>query len=182
MTRRCDRRTRPRTIVSSDLFTSLELSIAGVTAELPVNRDAVGLALAELKRDPRDLDGAIDVVEQLEPTTYSAVSLAKLYSQTERWDVIELTEGSRTKTTLRRCCAWPGLPAEGIPRRRARGSERGHALALSGRADPAPCARRARPELPCPGQERDGAEGSRAHFGRGLGHERVREQVAELSA
>jgi hypothetical protein len=85
--------------VSSYLFTRLELSIAqGVTAELPVNRDAVGLALAELKQDHGDLDGAIDVVEQLEPTTYSAVSLAELYAQTDRWDdVIELTEGMKNE-------------------------------------------------------------------------------------
>jgi tetratricopeptide (TPR) repeat protein len=85
--------------VSSYLFTRFELSIAqGVTAELPVNRDAVGLALAELKQDHGDLDGAIDVVEQLEPTTYSAVSLAELYAQTERWDdVIELTEGMKNE-------------------------------------------------------------------------------------
>jgi DNA-binding SARP family transcriptional activator len=34
------------------------------------------------------------VVEQLEPTTYAAVSLAELYAQAGRWDdVIELTEG-----------------------------------------------------------------------------------------
>lgn len=81
--------------VSSYLFTRLELSIAeGVSAELPVNRDVVGLALAELKQDHGDLAGAIDVVEQLEPTTYSAVSLAELYAQSGRWDdVIELTEG-----------------------------------------------------------------------------------------
>jgi tetratricopeptide (TPR) repeat protein len=40
------------------------------------------------------LEGAIDVVEQLEPTTYAAVSLAELYAQADRWDdVIELTEG-----------------------------------------------------------------------------------------
>ena len=85
--------------VSSYLFTRLELSIAeGVTAELPVNRDAVGLALAELKQNHGDLAGAIDVVEQLEPTTYSAVSLAELYAQTERWDdVIELTEGMKNE-------------------------------------------------------------------------------------
>lgn len=85
--------------VSSYLFTRLELSLAqGVTAELPVNRDAVGLALAELKQDHGDLDGAIEVVEQLEPTTYSAVSLAELYAQTERWDdVIELTEGMKNE-------------------------------------------------------------------------------------
>ncbi len=60
--------------VSTYLFTRLELSLAqGVTAELPINRDAVGLALAELKQAHGDLEGAIDVVEQLEPTTYSAV-------------------------------------------------------------------------------------------------------------
>jgi len=85
--------------ISTYMYTYLELSIAqGVTAELPVNRDAVGLALAELKQEEGDLDGAIDVVEQLEPTTYSAVSLAELYSQTDRWDdVIELTEGVKNE-------------------------------------------------------------------------------------
>jgi tetratricopeptide (TPR) repeat protein len=85
--------------VRSYLSTRLELSLAsGVTAELPVNRDAVGLALAELKQDHGDLEAAIDVVEQLEPTTYSAVSLAELYAQAERWDdVIELTEGMKNE-------------------------------------------------------------------------------------
>ena len=85
--------------VSTYLFTRLELSIAeGITAELPVNRDAVGLALAELKQDDGDVAGAIDVVEQLEPTTYSAVSLAELYAQAGRWDdVVELTEGMKNE-------------------------------------------------------------------------------------
>jgi tetratricopeptide (TPR) repeat protein len=85
--------------ISTYLFTRLELSIAqGVTAELPINRDAVGLALAELKQDHDDLAGAIDVVEQLEPTTYAAVSLAELYAHAGRWDdVIELTEGMRNE-------------------------------------------------------------------------------------
>jgi tetratricopeptide (TPR) repeat protein len=85
--------------ISTYLFTRLELSIAkGVTAELPINRDAVGLALAELKQDHEDVAGAIDVVEQLEPTTYAAVSLAELYGQTGRWDdVIELTEGIKNE-------------------------------------------------------------------------------------
>jgi tetratricopeptide (TPR) repeat protein len=85
--------------ISTYLSTRLELSIAqGVTAELPVNRDAIGLALAELKQDHGNLDGAIDVVEQLEPTTYSAVSLAELYAQSGRWDeVIELTEGMKNE-------------------------------------------------------------------------------------
>jgi tetratricopeptide (TPR) repeat protein len=85
--------------VSTYLRTRLELPIAkGVTAELPVNRDAVGLALAELKQEHDDLEGAIDVVEQLEPTTYAAISLAELYAQTSRWDeVIELTEGMKNE-------------------------------------------------------------------------------------
>ncbi len=85
--------------VSSYLFTLVKLPIAeGITTELPVNRDAVGLALAELKQDKGDVAGAIDVVEQLEPTTYSAVSLAELYAQAERWDdVIELTEGMKNE-------------------------------------------------------------------------------------
>jgi tetratricopeptide (TPR) repeat protein len=85
--------------VSSYLYTRLELSLApGVSAELPVNRDAVGLALAELKQDGGDLEAAIEVVEQLEPTTYAAVSLAELYSQTARWDdVLALSEGLRNE-------------------------------------------------------------------------------------
>lgn len=81
--------------VSTYLFTLIKLPIAeGVSAELPINRDAIGLALAEIRQDAGNLDGAIEVVEQLEPTTYAAVSLAELYAQTGRWDdVIDLTEG-----------------------------------------------------------------------------------------
>jgi len=81
------------------LATRLELPIAdGITAELPVNRDAVGLALAELRQEEGDLEGAIDVVEQLEPTMYSAVSLAELYLRAARFvDVVELTEGLKNE-------------------------------------------------------------------------------------
>ncbi len=77
------------------LRTWIELPIAaGVTAALPVSRDAVGLALAELRQERDDLAGAIDVVERLEPSLYAAVSLAELYLLAERPDeVIELTEG-----------------------------------------------------------------------------------------
>lgn len=72
-----------------------EINIAvGVTTELPINRDAVGLALAEIRQREGDLVGAIDVVERLEPSAYAAVSLAELYSQAGRSDdVVELTEG-----------------------------------------------------------------------------------------
>src|SRR4051794_33136707 len=59
---------------------------------------AIGLALAELKQQAGNLDGAIDVVEQLEPTTYAAVSLAELYAETHRWDeVIDLTKGVKNE-------------------------------------------------------------------------------------
>jgi tetratricopeptide (TPR) repeat protein len=85
--------------VTTYLRTRMELTIAeGVDAELPISRDAVGLALAELKQDHDDLAGAIDVVERLEPTTYAAVSLAELYAASRRWDdVIELTEGVKNE-------------------------------------------------------------------------------------
>ena len=52
----------------------------GVAAFLPLGRDAVGLMLAELHQEAGDIDQAIDVVEQLEPSTYAAVSLAELYT------------------------------------------------------------------------------------------------------
>jgi tetratricopeptide (TPR) repeat protein len=85
--------------VSAYLFSVIKISIAeGVSAELPINRDAIGLALAELKQQAGNLDGAIDVVEQLEPTTYAAVSLAELYAETHRWDeLIDLTEGVKNE-------------------------------------------------------------------------------------
>ncbi len=80
---------------SQYLRTHVSLDIAsGVKADLPLNRDAVGLALAELKQEAGDLDGAIETVEQLEPTTYAAVSLVELYALAGRWDeVVEVTEG-----------------------------------------------------------------------------------------
>ena len=68
--------------------------VPGVTAELGPDRNGVGLALAELHQDAGDLAAAIDVVEQLEPTTFAALSLAELYSGADRHrDVVELTEG-----------------------------------------------------------------------------------------
>jgi tetratricopeptide (TPR) repeat protein len=85
--------------IAKYMTTFVGLPIAkGVSTELPLNRDAIGLMLGELRQEQGNLDGAIDVVEQLEPTTYSAVSLAELYAQTGRWDdVIELTEGMKNE-------------------------------------------------------------------------------------
>jgi tetratricopeptide (TPR) repeat protein len=68
--------------------------VSGATAELGLDRSSVGLALAELHQDAGDISAAIDVVEQLEPTTFAALSLAELYSQAGRHkDVLGLTEG-----------------------------------------------------------------------------------------
>ncbi|MEY2399613.1 MAG: hypothetical protein QOJ00_2787 [Actinomycetota bacterium] len=78
-------------------YTSVRFSLSvadGVTAVLSLNRDAIGLALAEVYQHHDRLDDAIKVVEQLEPTTYAAVSLAELYAEVEEWpEVIDVTEG-----------------------------------------------------------------------------------------
>lgn len=75
--------------------TSVTVEIAGgVTAVLPMNRDAVGLTLAELHQRDGYLPAAIDIVERIEPTSYAALSLAELYSESGNYDaVMELTEG-----------------------------------------------------------------------------------------
>lgn len=66
----------------------------GATAELGLDRSAIGLALAELYQDAGNLDAAVTVVEQLDPTTFAALSLAELYSDLGRHaDVVGLTEG-----------------------------------------------------------------------------------------
>jgi tetratricopeptide (TPR) repeat protein len=77
------------------LQTEIEVHVAtGVTAHLPVSRDAVGLALAEAYQHIGDLQKAIDVVEQLNPTSYAAVSLADLCTEAKRFDeVVQLTDG-----------------------------------------------------------------------------------------
>ncbi len=66
----------------------------GVEVQLPLDREAIGLALAELHQEAGDLDAAVTVVESLEPSTIAAVSLAELYAEQERWhDLVELTDG-----------------------------------------------------------------------------------------
>ena len=71
------------------------LSIAdGIDVVLAPDRDFIGLMLAELYQEAGDPAAAVDVVEQLEPSTVTAVSLADLYAEQQRWDeVVELTEG-----------------------------------------------------------------------------------------
>jgi len=74
---------------------SLSLEVAaGITVELPLTRDAIGLALAEAHQSAGDLAAAVEAVEGVTPSTISAVSLAELYTAQQRWhDVIELTNG-----------------------------------------------------------------------------------------
>lgn len=71
------------------------LSIAeGISVQLAPDRDFVGLLLGELHQEAGNLPAALDVVEQLEPSTVSAVSLVELYAAQGRWaDVVDLTEG-----------------------------------------------------------------------------------------
>jgi hypothetical protein len=67
---------------------------SGITAQLPVTRDAIGLVLAEAHQSVGELAAATEVVEQVTPSTIAAVSLAELYGEQERWDdVIDLTNG-----------------------------------------------------------------------------------------
>lgn len=74
---------------------SLRLGIAdGIEVVLPLDRDFIGLMLAELHQETGDLLAAVDVVERLEPSTVTAVSLAELYAAQGRWDeLVDLTEG-----------------------------------------------------------------------------------------
>jgi hypothetical protein len=73
----------------------MHLPIAdGVAADVTVDRQTLGLLLAELEQNAGNVDRAIEVVEALEPTTLAAVSLAELYGQMGRWsDVVDLTNG-----------------------------------------------------------------------------------------
>jgi tetratricopeptide (TPR) repeat protein len=71
------------------------LTIApGVDAELPIDRNSVGITLAEIYQEEGNAARAAELVEHLEPTSVTAVSLAELYSALGRADdVIHLTEG-----------------------------------------------------------------------------------------
>lgn len=73
----------------------IQLSVVdGITVILPCDRDVLGLVLAELRQMLGDVAGAVDLVEQLTPSTLAAVSLAELYSEQHRWaDIVDLTNG-----------------------------------------------------------------------------------------
>lgn len=81
------------------LATNMALGLAeGVTAEFPICREAVGLSLAELLQDAGRITDAIDLVEGMEPTGHTAVSLAELYVLDGDWQqVVALTDGLANK-------------------------------------------------------------------------------------
>lgn len=74
---------------------SITIPIAtGITIASAWDRQALGLLAAEFEQEAGDQDRAISIVEQLDPTTVAAVSLAELYAEQERWaDVVDLTNG-----------------------------------------------------------------------------------------
>lgn len=69
-----------------------------ITPEIEIDealgRNLIGLTLAEWRQADGDITGAIDIVEQLEPTAAAALSLAELYHSVGRYDdVVDLTNG-----------------------------------------------------------------------------------------
>lgn len=74
---------------------SVRIAVAsGVEATVPLGRDALGLALAELEQAAGNLDEAIAVIKALDPSAIAAVSLCELYLQAGRYDdVVDLTNG-----------------------------------------------------------------------------------------
>ncbi|MET7524685.1 hypothetical protein [Streptomyces sp900116325] len=75
--------------------TSITLELVdGVSVTLPLSREAVGLALAELHQKQGNLPAAIAAVESMEPTFTAALSLSELYSDAGRHDdVVQMTNG-----------------------------------------------------------------------------------------
>ena len=73
----------------------VDLEVAeGVRMTLTLDRDTLGLVVAELRQNLGAIEGAIQVVEQVTPSTVAAVSLAELYAAAGRWaDVVDLTNG-----------------------------------------------------------------------------------------
>jgi tetratricopeptide (TPR) repeat protein len=74
---------------------TFEIGIAeGVAAQLNLDRDCIGLLLAETLQSQGEMQRAIEVVEDLYPTQTTALSLADLYVAEKRWsDVIEVSNG-----------------------------------------------------------------------------------------
>ena len=81
--------------ISQYVQTMLDLQVVpGTTVKLAINRNAVGLALAEVLQAQGQLAEAALIVEQLVPDSVTALSLADLYVALGRFgDAVKLTEG-----------------------------------------------------------------------------------------
>jgi tetratricopeptide (TPR) repeat protein len=69
-----------------------------ITPDLEVDealgRNLVGLSIAELRQAEGDLAGAVQIVEQLQPTPAAALSLSELYFELGRYDdIVSMTDG-----------------------------------------------------------------------------------------
>lgn len=85
--------------------------VEGIEVLLPVNRNALGLGLAEVRQAQGRPAEAIPVVEQLEPDVATAVSLCELNSVAGRFDeVVQLTEGiANTDDLTALLCTFRGV-------------------------------------------------------------------------
>ncbi len=90
---------------------SLEL-VEGVTVDLTIDRSTIGLLLGELLQRASAPDRAIAVVEQLKPTTLTALSLAEMY--VDEASLGRHHRGHRVVHQRRRC----HVPAVHLPGRR----------------------------------------------------------------
>lgn len=72
----------------------IDLPIApGISVVAALSRESLSLMLAELEQSAGNLERATAVVEDLDPSTLAAVSLAELYAEQARWDdLISLTD------------------------------------------------------------------------------------------
>lgn len=71
--------------------------------------DALGLALTELEQSAGNLDAAVAVVEQLDPSTIAAVSLCELYGAKGQHDAV-VDSPRRRNSPLR-----PGRQGTDVP-------------------------------------------------------------------
>lgn len=94
---------------------------AGVSAQLTPTRDGLALLLAELYQEAGDLAAAINVVESLDQSSLRSVSLAELYSTTDRHeDVINLTNGvANADDATALLCAFRGKAFRALGRNEA---------------------------------------------------------------
>jgi hypothetical protein len=156
------------------LSTYFNLLVApGVTVHLPFDRDALGLALGEIYQLTGEPSKAIEIVEQLEPTAYSAVSLAELYTQAGRSDeVIALTEGLDNQddaTALLLVFRGVAFREQGFLDAAHESFREAPPCALKGAGHPTSRTLRAGSELSCPGQKWHGPEGLGTYPRGGLG-------------